>query len=236
MESCSSRLPQTRPPHRAAVVSTPIDVADRPIAEPAARSRVRSGNDGQARDPEQPDLLRLFYAAELDPASRAVAGGIQRDLRRSGLKARWVGPDDLHLTLRFLGPSAPTQLPALQVLLQEVAVEHPAHTLSADKIEQWGKLLVATFAPAPPLTALVAALERGVQRLGYRAEARVFRPHVTLARAEHAGIETPRARARIDAPAWPLPISQVALYLSAPGPSRPRYRTLDRRLLSGCRP
>lgn len=224
--------PNRHPPQRAQAAPTPIGPARAPMAAEAAR---RPTTDGPASgaDPRHP--LRLFYAVGLDPASRAAAGAIQQDLRDAGIEARWIDPDDLHLTLRFLGACAPRLLPALQALLHAVAADHPPQTLSAGRIEHWGRLLVATFEPAPALTQVVDALERGARELGFPAEARAFRPHVTLARGmcgRAAGTPVQAA-----APAsWPLAIDHLTLYQSQPDRPPPRYRALERRAFGGRRP
>ena len=68
---------------------------------------------------------RLFVACELpDDVKRSVAGVIA-DLRaQSDGAVRWVNPESLHVTLKFLGEVPERQIPAVKVALQEAVVRH----------------------------------------------------------------------------------------------------------------
>ncbi|MFQ5881991.1 MAG: 2'-5' RNA ligase family protein, partial [Candidatus Methylomirabilales bacterium] len=60
------------------------------------------------------NAMRLFIAINLDPALQAPLADILRDLRALQAPVSWVKPENLHLTLKFLGEVAEANLPAVR--------------------------------------------------------------------------------------------------------------------------
>ncbi len=56
-------------------------------------------------------MLRTFVAVESPPALRSALQEVQSDLRRLGVRVRWVRPENIHLTLKFLGGRAMRPFP-----------------------------------------------------------------------------------------------------------------------------
>src|SRR5688500_13347753 len=72
-----------------------------------------AGHSGRARhDPARPheNVMRIFIAIEVPEEIRRKLGELQRDLRPTTTSARWVAPDSIHLTLKFLGEIAEARL------------------------------------------------------------------------------------------------------------------------------
>jgi 2'-5' RNA ligase len=66
-------------------------------------------------------LLRVFIAVKVDEASLvARVKQLQEDLERAGLKAKFVEPENLHITLRFVGEIPAEKVEALRQKLREV--------------------------------------------------------------------------------------------------------------------
>lgn len=126
-------------------------------------------------------MMRLFVALPLPEAIRdrlaAMAGGLDN--------ARWVEPENLHLTLRFLGELDGRE--AQDVDAELGAIRAPAFDLELAGLNTFhnGKkvnaLWVGVDAP-DELPRLQTKVEKAVQRGGLDGERRKFRPHVTLAR------------------------------------------------------
>ena len=53
------------------------------------------------------ESIRAFLAVDIADDARAKIGGLIRRLRMRVAHASWTLPENLHLTLRFLGPVAP---------------------------------------------------------------------------------------------------------------------------------
>ena len=125
-------------------------------------------------------MPRIFTGLEI-PADV----GAELAMLRGGLPgARWVDPENYHLTLRFIGDVD-------DVIAHEVAsvlgqVRRPDFELRFDGLTSFGgrrpRAVVATLAPIPALIELQAEHERLLQRVGLEPEGRKYTPHVTLAR------------------------------------------------------
>jgi 2'-5' RNA ligase len=125
-------------------------------------------------------MPRLFTGLEIPPAL-----GESLSLLRGGLPgARWVDPENYHVTLRFIGDVD-------DEIAQEIAwalgkVRRKDFELRLDGLQSFGgrkpRAIVAAAVPSPSLMELQAEHERLMQRVGLAAEGRKYIPHVTLAR------------------------------------------------------
>ena len=125
-------------------------------------------------------MPRLFAGLEIPRALRDDLA-----LMKGGLtQARWIEPDDYHLTLRFIGDVEAGL--AREIDLTLAAIRQAPFRLTLDALDGLGgdkpHSLVARAQATPALLELQAAIERRLQRLGLPAEPRKFTPHVTLAR------------------------------------------------------
>jgi 2'-5' RNA ligase len=160
-------------------------------------------------------MPRLFTALEI-PA----AVGQSLAMLRGGLPgARWIDPENYHVTLRFIGDVD-------DVVAHEVAsllgrVRRGAFELQVEDLHSFGgrkpRAVVATLGPTPPLIELQAEHERLMQRVGLEPEGRRYIPHVTLARLRDSSSR------------------QVADYLSMRAPFRSARFTISRFVLLSSR-
>jgi len=135
--------------------------------------------------------LRTFIAVDLGQAIRDRCIAMQENLARLGASAKWVEPDNLHVTLLFLGEVDERDVPAVCTAVGTVCAEHDAFTLSVEKVGCFGSprrprtFWVGVGEGATELIALHDALEPPLLDLGcYRREERQFTPHITLGRAK----------------------------------------------------
>ncbi len=125
-------------------------------------------------------MPRLFTGIEI-PGSVAA----HLTTLRGGLSgARWIDPENYHLTLRFIGDIENSTAHEVHEVLRRV--RRPRFTLTLCGIEAFGgrkpHSIFAAVQPSPPLAALQAEHERLIQMVGLPPEGRRFTPHVTLAR------------------------------------------------------
>ncbi|MEP7030094.1 MAG: RNA 2',3'-cyclic phosphodiesterase [Pseudolabrys sp.] len=125
-------------------------------------------------------MPRLFTGVEI-PSDIGQA----LSMLRGGLPgARWISPENYHLTLRFIGDV--DDMAAQEVALMLGRVRRGAFDLHIEGLTSFGgrkpRAVVATVALAPALLELQAEQERLMQRIGLEPEARKYTPHVTLAR------------------------------------------------------
>jgi 2'-5' RNA ligase len=108
---------------------------------------------------------------------------------RGGLPgARWIDPENYHLTLRFIGDVDDDVAHEIASLLGRV--KRSPFELHVDGVTSFGskrpRAVVAAVPPIAPLMEVQAEQERLMQRIGLEPEGRKYTPHVTLARLRDA--------------------------------------------------
>jgi len=97
---------------------------------------------------------------------------------------RWVGDEQLHLTLRFIGEVERPLANDIAAALQDL--RSPAFDLRVSGVGKFerrsGGALWAGVEPKEPVIALAAKVERTLHQVGLEPEHRAFSPHITLAR------------------------------------------------------
>jgi 2'-5' RNA ligase len=140
---------------------------------------------------------RLFVAVPVPPATRAACRELIEPIRTTpfGRFARWVHLDTLHVTLRFLGDTAPELVPDVAVAVEGALADRRAFDIrlaGAGSFPPSGRKIRALWLGiergADELGALVDALTPPLAELGWPAETRPFRPHLTVARTDATGI------------------------------------------------
>lgn len=135
----------------------------------------------------RPARIRAFVALELDPGVRSRIAGLIAQLGPSIDRVRWVAPESLHVTVRFLGYAPPATLVQLQGPLAEAATrcapaEARVRGLGIFPERGSPRVLWLGIAVPPTFAGLQAECERAAVAAGFPPEPRPFRPHLTLAR------------------------------------------------------
>ena len=167
--------------------------------------------------------LRLFFALWPDAGTRALLAGLQRALGQQA-GGRLVAPENLHLTMAFLGMQPAPLLPAIAAVLDQIAL--PEMTLQVDCYGYFPRARIAWAGIVQPPAALLALHDAliavlGRCDIGHDKEA-TFRPHITLMRNATAG-----GAATVAPVCWHAP--QLALVQSTTTARGPVYRVLARR-------
>src|SRR5512135_291816 len=149
------------------------------------------------------EQVRLFVACEVpDEVKRDIGEVIQSLHSRSGNAVRWIRPDGVHVTLKFLGEVPVKKLPSVKLAIQEAVVGHSPFELEFSNIGTFGGreglriMWVGIAGDVLRLEALVRAVNAALAVVGFEPERRPFRPHLTLGRVRD---EIPtRQRAEIE--------------------------------------
>ncbi len=184
-----------------------------------------------------PESLRLFVAIELPGEVREALSRLQHELQRHGLeKLRWVRPEGIHLTLKFLGPTPAERLPAIEDALVGAVEDAAAHELALGKPGTFGGsrprvLWVDVTGQVDAVRHVQERVESAMNGLGLEREARGWSPHVTLARvrpetAREATSAIPRAISEVDVPTGVIPVREVSLMRSTLRPSGAIYERI----------
>ncbi|HJP40553.1 MAG TPA: RNA 2',3'-cyclic phosphodiesterase [Dehalococcoidia bacterium] len=181
------------------------------------------------------DHLRLFVACEMPEDVRETIGGVIDELReRSGSAVRWVRPEGVHITVKFLGEVQERSLPAVKMALNEAVTRNQPFNLEFSNLGMFGGreglriMWVGIAGDVLRLEALVRDVNTALAVVGFEPEKRPFRPHLTLGRVrdeiptrQRAEIEV--AVGKLDIPPCSWRTSQVSLMRSRLLPGGARY-------------
>jgi len=151
---------------------------------------------------------------------------------------RWVRPEGIHLTLKFLGETPREKVAPITQALAGSTVGVAPHELSLGKLGSFGSrgsprvLWVDLDGDLEPLRRLAAQVERALVPLGFPPEGRRFSPHLTLARvrpesAREVAGPLAQAVAAVSAPKTAIEVRQVSLMQSKLGPGGAVYTQLE---------
>lgn len=138
--------------------------------------------------------MRLFVALDLRDDVRRALGDLMAKLRPLSPDARWVRPEGMHVTLKFIGHAVETgdtkKLDAVRAALAAVRSDRPVEmnfrgvgffpSASRPRVVWCGVQASENLAP------LAADVDRALEPLGISREDRAFLPHLTLARFKPA--------------------------------------------------
>jgi 2'-5' RNA ligase len=180
-------------------------------------------------------MIRLFIGIPLPASVQSLLPSWQSALQRDLKFQKWTHPEDVHITLFFLGDVAPEIVPAMEAELLSIAAETAPFGLRADGLGVFGPpaapsiLWAGIEGDKAQLSELQRLVAGACARQGFAAESRGYRPHVTLARRYRGTGPFQRAalaRAAQPAGGWPTwQVQDIVLYQSHLGRS-PSYEPL----------
>jgi 2'-5' RNA ligase len=186
--------------------------------------------------------IRTFLAVDVGTEVRKRAAALQQQLARTGVEVKWVAPDQMHLTLLFLGDVNELDLVKVCRAVKEVAATEPPFPLRVAGVGAfpnnrrpkilWGGVTDG----ADALRRIYGALEARLIDLGvYRKEDRDYTPHLTLGRLKADGGED-LAKELPKLMAWDggrAVVDEVLVYSSELRRDGPEYAVIGRGELAG---
>jgi 2'-5' RNA ligase len=191
------------------------------------------------------DHLRVFIAVELPAAIRKELADLQNMLS-PGLEPgiKWVAPDGIHLTLKFLGNVPVTLIPELQKVIEEATSRSRPFQLEIAGLGAFPSrqkpevIWYGLQGDTDQLTQLQRQIENSLLPLEFPAETRPFSPHLTLARLRRdAGVNVrhqlaARLSENLPVSGSAFTVETVSLMQSRLTPTGPIYTRLAEFLLS----
>lgn len=170
--------------------------------------------------------VRCFVAVELPGDLKVMLDSLQERLKSSGCScARWVRPEGIHLTLKFLG-----DIPLNRTAEVTGAIEESVRGIAPMNLKIAGLGVfpnpravrvawVGIGGEVDKLRVLQSKVDAGLDRIGFAAEERLFTPHLTIARVNKYVSTEERGRfGRIitgaDFPPFTFQVSSVSLMQS----------------------
>jgi 2'-5' RNA ligase len=182
--------------------------------------------------------MRCFIAIDIDKKIRSALGGLQRQLR-DGVDVKrgdvnWVNPDNIHLTLKFLGEIKDEKAAEVCNIVKDVAGRHKSFELDIESVGHFGGrspkvLWVGTGRGEENLLELQEDIEKSLASAGWPEETREFAGHLTLCRVRKPAAGMKLAQVSEDYKDFKLgtmPADSVSVYQSELKPSGPVYTLL----------
>lgn len=130
--------------------------------------------------------MRLFVALDLDPQIRNAISAFINEMRRGAADVRWVKPESLHVTLKFIGEQPDAKVNDIENALRGISARAFRISFRGSGFfpsEKSARVFWIGIEADTALAELAAKVEASLTPLGIAPENRPFSPHLTLARA-----------------------------------------------------
>lgn len=140
------------------------------------------------RQPQAAEKIRLFIAIDLPESLRDAIRAIQTDIRGSGFKAKWTAPENMHLTLKFLGNADAYYIDKINQAIQTTVQEMTPFQLSGRRLGVFPNprrprvIWIGLQGDIGTLLGLQKQVEAQMALLGFPKEKRTFTGHLTIGR------------------------------------------------------
>lgn len=136
------------------------------------------------------ETIRTFIAVELPEKIISSISRVQENVRSYGFKIRWVRPENIHITLKFLGNVKKADIEKVGEAIFESVKEYSAITLRAKGIGTFPGIKrprviwVGISGQLDLLVGLHKTLDEKLEAIGFPRENRSFKGHLTLGRVK----------------------------------------------------
>lgn len=182
--------------------------------------------------------MRLFIATPISRQVETELANIIYQLKSVAGNVRWVKPENIHLTIKFLGETDKSLVEHLSQLIDETSRETNILDFKISKIGGFPNLIrpralwAGLDGDHSELERLAGSLDQRVHKLGYDRETRKFSPHLTLGRVKKPQ-SLPQLAHFIEnykIEAMPFQIDRLTLFKSTLTPRGPIYERLHESL------
>lgn len=132
--------------------------------------------------------MRIFIAIELPKEIKDTLAKLQDKLKNTGADVKWIEPDNIHLTLKFLGEIDEQKLDKIKSILENIAKEQNQFYIRISSIGAFPKISSPRIIWAgidkgnSETKEIVKLLEGKIEKIGIPKENRPFSSHITIAR------------------------------------------------------
>ncbi len=130
--------------------------------------------------------MRIFVALDIADAIRERISRFAEGVRGFAPDARWVKPEALHVTLKFIGEQPEGTVERIKDSLTSIRASNTEIHFSGYGFfptEKWARVFWIGMEAGPQLAALAATIDEKMAGLGIEKEERAYSPHLTLARS-----------------------------------------------------
>jgi 2'-5' RNA ligase len=177
--------------------------------------------------------MRLFVALALPPELKKTLGLLLKEISSTKAPVKWVDPEHMHLTLKFLGEVADEKEQVIYEVSRLAAKGARPFSLRVEEVGAFPSLKRARViwvgvSKSPHLATLSRRIEEGFQAVGFPAEKKPWTPHLTLGRVK-GDSHLRDLESRLAAASFPphtFTVENISIVKSILRPSGPIYTTL----------
>lgn len=136
--------------------------------------------------------MRAFIALEVSDAIKETLARAESHLKYSGADVKWVNPDAIHLTLKFLGDITDNKAEEVRSALDSISLKAKSFELTVEGIGAFPgtghpRVIWAGLEKgAVETVSLAGRIDEEMAMLGFTRESRPFSPHLTIGRVRSA--------------------------------------------------
>lgn len=149
--------------------------------------------------------MRLFVGIDLDQKAKQVIGDVIERLRSSGSDVKWVSPDNLHVTIKFLGEVRGDDVKEIEKRISDALKGVKKFTMSICEVGYFGRpdhmkvVWVGVKEGKENLIELSKGINKGL--IHVRKEDHRFSPHITIGRVR-SGRNSEELMKKMDEPRY----------------------------------
>lgn len=134
--------------------------------------------------------IRTFIAIELSDSVRQNIAELQQELKRDREKISWTKPENIHLTLKFLGDTDETKLDDIANIITDIAGDYQSFNVSVSGLGVFPNfrrprvLWIGIPNPASALIEIAEKIDTRLAEIGFKKDDRKFSPHLTIGRVK----------------------------------------------------
>ena len=178
--------------------------------------------------------MRTFIAIKLSEEIKKEMASLQEKLKPANADVKWVNPENIHLTLKFLGEVKEDRITKIKDILENIAKKHSGFEISLFKLGAFPKLDYPRVVWAgidkgcSEAEAITKEIEENLENLGFEKEKRPFSAHLTLGRVKSGKNkeELKKILLSLEAKSISCKVEGFILFQSTLTPKGPIYRPL----------
>jgi RNA 2',3'-cyclic 3'-phosphodiesterase len=179
--------------------------------------------------------MRLFIAIELSDEIKNGLSGTVNSLKAAGADIKWVAPENMHVTLKFLGETAEEDIAKAVAILKALSSEMPGFQFTTSgagafpSIDSPRIIWAGISAGSRELVGMASKIEAGLVGVGFEKDENGFKPHITIGRTR-SGRNLKKLSDSIlssKPEEFSQKVERICLISSVLGPNGPEYEKLE---------
>lgn len=131
--------------------------------------------------------MRCFIAIEIPDEVKSTLTMLQEELKKCGADVRWIAPDNIHLTLKFIGSVEEKEISKVMEIMEHICKRYSPFNLELKGMgifpnTKFPRVLWIGVEDNTTLKGLWEDIEKNMAKIGFERENRGFTAHLTLGR------------------------------------------------------